>query len=133
MENVKTKIIALVVVATLSFWAGTRVVPDEKIVYKDKIVTEVEDRVRVVTKIKERPDGDKETIIIRDEKTNTTKRAVHEKVVRVDPKWRIGVQYSNPPDPIYGITIERYVLGNLSVGGFIRTNREVGLSLSVSF
>lgn len=88
---------------------------------------------RVVTIIKERPDGSKETQII--EQRRSTAKVL--KLRPVDKKWLIGLSASSGAilggGGTYTLRVERYVLPGLAVGLYGGTNREVGLSLSYSF
>jgi hypothetical protein len=106
-------------------------VPKEKEI---KEVVKYKERVRVVKRIVERPDGTKETTEITDSEKNFLK----DKELKVSYKkdWNIGVGRSiysrNNPDS-YTVMIQRRILGDLHIGVYGRTDLEVGALISYSF
>ena len=107
-----------------------------KVEIKEKVVTEVQERVRVLTRIIERPDGTKETII--DEKRDTDTSIVAEKESRpVAKDWRVGIGASLPEvfttGATYTLTVEKHLFAGIYVGAYGRTDKEYGASLSYSF
>lgn len=98
-----------------------------------KTVTEVQERVRVDTKIVERPDGTKETVIteVRDTESKKSEKRVETKVQK---DWMIGVGMDLfDLDPIYSLTVQRRIFLDLYAGGYYRTDGTLGLSVSYSF
>ncbi len=108
----------------------------KQIEIKEKVVTEVQERVRVVTRIIERPDGTKETII--DEKRDTDTNIISEKESKpATSDWRVGVAASVPDvfttGAAYTLNVERRILGDIYLGGYARTDKEFGVIISYSF
>ena len=136
MKNVKY--IILGVTCLLSFYGGYK--------YADTTVqteireTEVEKilwKERVVTVIKERPDGSKETTVTEDrEKEAETDKA---KVVKISkPKWSATINVGISPvaeraKPVYGLIIHRRIIGDFFFGAYVRSDSEIGASFRYDF
>jgi co-chaperonin GroES (HSP10) len=90
--------------------------------------TKVVTKDRIVTRVIERKDGTKETIIVADHsKVDTSKKA------KVDD-WGVAIGTSlSSKTPVYQVAVDRRILGALSVGGYARTDSEVGAFLRYSF
>lgn len=123
--------VVVAVIAALITWA---LIPD-KVKIEEKLVTEVQERVIVHTRIVERPDGTKETII--EEERNTDSRSESSKVTTSLPDYSVGLSQSingvQGSKPTYGIRIEKRLLGSLSGGIYARSDKEYGVALSYSF
>jgi len=107
-----------------------------KIEIKEKLVTKVQERVIVHTKIVERPDGTKETII--DERRDTDTSQIYDKVTRpAVNQYRVALGASLPlradRDTVYMVEAGRRLFLDLSGGIYVRSDKEVGLTLSWSF
>ena len=106
-----------------------------KIKIEEHLVTEVQERVIVHTRIVERPDGTKETII--EERKDTDTRTESSKVTTGLPVYSVRLsqsisgEYANKT--VYTLGIEKKLLGSLSGGIYGRTDKEYGLALSYSF
>jgi len=94
---------------------------------KQNVVSKVRERVRVDTIIVEQPDGTKITTI---KELRDTERLTITESYR--PNWNVGVS-STITDGIYGLRVERRIIGELYVGGYARTDSELGVSVSYSF
>ena len=107
----------------------------EKIKIEEKTVEVVKERVRVDTRIIERPDGTTETII--SERRDTDTRSETEKLTTGLPVWSVSLSASaysaSRDEPIYGVGVQKRLLGSLSGGIYARTDKEVGVMLSYSF
>lgn len=122
------KYVAVAIVAGLITW---KLLPP-KIEIREKIVTEVQERVRVDTRIIERPDGTTETII--SERRDTDTSVVSERESKpAGTEWIVGLRASGSKEPIYSLSIERSLILGLSAGLYARTDKEVGLAISYSF
>ena len=106
-----------------------------KIKIEEHLVTEVQERVIVHTRIVERPDGTKETII--DEERNTDSRSESSKVTTSLPVYSVRLSQSISGEyaqkTVYTLGIDRKLIGSLSVGVYGRTDKELGATLSYSF
>lgn len=97
---------------------------------KPIIVTEIQERERVRTRIEERPDGSKVTTIDKTVKKDQIKAIPK-------PEWSISVSASRDAllgrGGIYTLTVHRALILGLSVGLYARTDKEIGVSLQYSF
>ena len=83
----------------------------------------------VITK----PSGE---IIKRQIRKITTKRKEKRKIASPKSRnWILGISSSVPYNdtPKYTLKVDRRILGNMYLGGYIRTDKELGLSISLSF
>jgi len=101
---------------------------------KSSTVTKVQERVRVVTRLKERPDGSKETVITEDRNTESGTTTIIE---AKKPMWSISASTAvlslSPRGPIYTIQVDRRLILGAFVGAYGRTDGELGLSLRYEF
>lgn len=97
--------------------------------YKNNTETnETTNKEQIVTRIIERKDGTKETVIVEDRTSKTYNRT---------PKvnnWSVMVG-ENMADkrPIYMVGVDRIILPNISIGAYARSDREYGAYLRYSF
>lgn len=116
--------------AGLTYW----LIP-EKLKIEEKIVTEVQERVIVRTRILERPDGTTETII--DERRESDTRIESEKLTTPVADWSVGLSASISEEyrdeTVYTLSLQKKLLGGLSGGLYARTDKEIGAVLSYSF
>lgn len=101
-------------------------------------VEKVRERVRVVTKIKERPDGSKETVIVEEsQKESESMSKYKEKISRSKRDWFIGLSAASvgeqPGPPTYTLRVDRRILLDGYVGVYGRTDGEFGLGFSYHF
>lgn len=95
-------------------------------------------QVEVGTKevrIIERPDGTKETTIVENYvlEAKGSEYAEVEIIKPVAPRWAIGLSAGLVGSNSYRMSVERRIIGNLYVGGYATTEKEVGLSLTLLF
>lgn len=101
---------------------------------KTKTVTEVQERVRVDTRIVERPDGTKETVIT--ETRDSDLRTSQEKLVLSPSRdWSVGLGVEFPNlQPEYMVQVQRRIALDLYAGLYYRTDdNAVGAIVSYSF
>jgi len=119
----------LIPIAMVVFVVGMKMCPTPK----EKTVDKSHTKERVVTIIKERPDGSKETTIIENRDTKQS----HIETKHSSPKWAIGASVGTSDwrirEPIYGVRVERYIFESVSVGLYGRTNGDFGISGTISF
>jgi len=101
-------------------------------------VEKIIERVRVVTVIKEHPDGSKETTIIEDSETNTDRDSHYKEITTpVDKKWIVslsaGPLRNLALNPTYTLGIQRRIIWGAYMGAYVRTDREIGISLAYNF
>lgn len=127
-----TLCVGLLVGAALTYWLYPRV--EYRQVVKQETV--VRNDVRTVIKTVERPDGTRETV---QETTDNTVRADNrtattEKVLAKN--WLVAAtaaaQLKNL-EPVYGLHVQRRILGPFFVGALANSTGQLGLSLGMEF
>ena len=100
---------------------------------EEKTVTEVKERVITRTRILERPDGTKETII--DEKRDTDSKSLKVTTDGADTAIWLSQSLSGEykGETVYTLGVTKKLLGRLSGGLYGRSDKEVGVILSYSF
>lgn len=89
----------------------------------------IKERVKRVTRIVERPDGTKETIINEETKKDTVK-----KESPVGNEWYVSMGQSMiGGETIYTLHTSRKIIGDLYLGGYGRTDKEYGLIIGYNF
>ena len=130
----KAKLGIITAVCALSFYGGYKyadyvIESSTKTVVKER----VKFRERVVTVIKERPDGTKETTITENRSRDEKKKAKQE-VIQRRSDWHLAASYSVlGKNAIYTLSVQRRVLGNVFMGVYGRTDNEFGVSLGIEF
>lgn len=121
--------LALVVGAALGTWFDARHTIEEKVVYKDRVKTEIREV------IKEGPDGTKvtERVIYKDEKKDTKVSKKESKPVK--PNWGLGVKYDLVPagQPVWTVEIHRRIFSDLYLSGYGRTDGVAGVGVTFFF
>lgn len=133
--NIKTIATYTAIIVILTAVLTYSLIP-KKIEIKEKIVTQIQERVRSHTVIKERPDGTKVTEIITD--TNRDTKVVAERQSKPSNRtWFISaiaasdtLDYKNPT---WGIAVQRSLVLGLYGGLYANNKGSVGLALSYSF
>lgn len=139
--NTRTIVIISILALAGSFALGRYLSPEKtktvtSTVEVEKIVVQT---VHSVTKIIERPDGTKETVIVAntktDSKTNEESQTDSKEVTKSKDKLIIsvlaGMQLPLNGQLIYGAEISKNLLGPLRMGLFAMTDRKVGISLGL--
>lgn len=119
------QIISYLIVGIIGIACGYYLMP------KKEIIKTVEKQVdRVVTVVKS-PDGTVKKVITDKSKINT---GVHEKVNIGRPRYGlsvlVGTDFSNP---VYGLHVNKELLGPITVGVFGLTNKTLGVSIGLNF
>lgn len=141
MQN-KTIAIIVLAVAAVAYSVGRYAQPAKVQIKTEQVVKEVEvvkKDVVIVEKEIKRPDGtiEKERKIV-DKSSETTKKDSESKSdTKISrPDWKVQATAGMAAfrgEMIYGIGIERRILGPIAVGAFGQTNGVVGLSVSLEF
>jgi uncharacterized membrane protein len=145
--NNKIIVVAFIATAALSFFLGKNSVE-----VKETSNTKIEDtkqidkdsHVKVVQTTTKKPDGEETTTTVTTRDTEThiedTKKVdeVISKIVENNrPKLNISLLVSAKPElpliPVYGVSINKEVLGPITVGAFLLTNRTIGASIGLNF
>ncbi len=125
MSKIKTALIALVVGlligGSLAYLKPANV----------KEVVKFKEKTRTVTKVVERPDGTKETTIVKDSEIQHESKRTQSGL----PDWTVlaSTSLNNPGTPVYTLSVYRRILGTLAVGAYARSDRELGVGVSYSF
>jgi type II secretory pathway pseudopilin PulG len=141
----KTQIIIGVILLVVGYGLGRYVQP-AKVVTKTQtvtqVVTQIQEHVHTVTHTVVQPNGIKDITTVTDNnstenKDSDTKSSSSTITTYSKPQWRAqglaGLNLSNVSTPIYGLGVERRILGPIFVGAYGKTNSEAGLSLSLEF
>lgn len=134
------KIIKLVLGALVIFAVGVGVgkfsLPSSK-TQTETSTKESETEREVTDRTITRPDGTKETErIVKDVKKDKKESSNTVAIVNKKPDWKVSglIGYSFKEHvPVYGIDIQRRILGAVSIGAFATTERSVGLSVGYEF
>lgn len=124
-----------IILVTVSFAIGLGV--GYNFISKDTESEKIQENSDVTTIIKERvePDGTTtRTTKIKDKSTKTKETETTKVVTRT--QYKVQVMYGldlNTKIPVYGVGVERRILGNISAGVWGLTNKTVGASLSYEF
>ncbi len=134
-HTMKNILITSAIALLVGFGLGSQIFPSikEKIVEIEKEVI-VKDIV-TVTKVITKHDGTKEEVTTTTDKTKENKQTTNTKTVS-KPDWHTSINAKRKidnPELVYGIQVERRILGEVFVGGSVNTQKEVGLSVGVSF
>ena len=123
----KKTIIVACVIFVLGGVIGYKLAPvpqsETRMVTQDKVVTIIKE----VTK----PDGTTTR-----EETRTEDRQADSSVTVATPSkndWLVGVSYGPGVVPVYGITVQRRVIGNVYVGASASTNGDITANVGVTF
>lgn len=115
-----------------SYFSKTQTVEVEKEVQKSDVVTVVHEIVK--------PDGSKETTSTTTDKSVTNKDAKSSivSVAPPPPNWHVSASYAVEPlsgsyQPIYGLQVERRILGPFSVGVRAQSDKQIGVVVSYEF
>ena len=109
-----------------------------------EVIKEVEvtkKNIVIVTEKTTQKDG---TIVERTRTEDTSVESVakdtktkSETITTNDKQWRVGVRAGKKinlnPEIIYGVSVEKKFIGPVNLGGYVTTDKEVGLSVSLDF
>lgn len=126
MIGKKTKILVPgVLLLVFIAWLSVTTNKDEvSLKTKNKSKTEIIETIK-------KPDGEIITRrIIKKEKNKSS----FKQITQVKKDWFIGVSSTVlSPEPTYSISVDRRIVGDVYIGGYVTTKKEVGISIKVSF
>lgn len=129
--NWKIIVIASLINAALFFGLGAKFGSSTKTEIKEVVVTKTQEKVRTV--IKELPGGEKTTII--ESVSNTFSES--EKLTYPRKDWSVwagaGASTIFRPELTYTVGLDKYLAVGFSLGGYVRTDKELGLYLRYEF
>lgn len=118
------------------FYAKTETIEIEREVIKRDTVTVIKEIVR--------PDGTRETETISTDKSKESKDSKTSVIVAAppQPQWHLSISGAAnlqnsinvlPSSMVYGLQIERRILGPFSIGARIQTDKQIGLVVGYEF
>lgn len=127
----------------VGYGTGRYLQPAKIQIKKEEVIKEVEvikKDIRIVEREITRPDGTKEKERITEDKSQeSTKKEKDTKestlIANKKPDWRVNglAALNNDRNIVYGLHVERRILGPISVGAFGLTDTTVGLSVGIEF
>lgn len=145
MKNLWKYILGAMLLLALGYGIGRHVQPARVEIKREVQLKEVEvikKDVVIVEKEIVRPDGtiEKERTEIDKSKYESEKNFSEKEstlIVGSKPQWKVqastNFKNNNVAGPLYGLGVERRIIGPIFVGGFVNADKQVGLSLSWEF
>lgn len=139
MVNIKTTLILVLATAVISTGITRYLFPRIETQTVDVIHEVIKKDIRTITKIIERPDGTKETIIDETDKSTDKKTEKHTATTYQNKDWQIAgtaeTDYTQLKEAKldYGIHVQRRILGPFYLGAMVNTGKRVGVSLGMEF
>lgn len=136
MENLKTYIIGGVVLLAVGFGIGRYTVPEH---LEEQTSTETDSKKEdtVIVREEKRPDG---TVIKETTKTSKKEESKKEETIKIvenhKPNWKASALAGYNLEagrPVYGAAVDRRILGNIFLGVWGTTDKQVGASVSLEF
>lgn len=134
MNNLKIASVTLLLGVALGAIVAKTYFPEVKEVQTEKEIIKTD--VKVVTRVVERPDGTKETIIESTDKTVKREDKTSSKTNRKQPDYKANVivKYSfEDKKESYGALVETRLAGPLFLGVYGDTEKNVGVSVGLEF
>lgn len=128
----KTNIIIATVAVLIGFGLGTQIFPKIKEKTVEVEVEKVVKDIVTVTKIVTRPDGTKEEVTTVTDKTKENKE-VSKVQIFTKPDWHISANGTVTSNPVYGVQIERRVLGDVFLGAGYNTDNKITINIGMEF
>ena len=139
MENTKKLIVGGLVIFVAGFSAGKFSGPKEKEEQTQADTkTNVSKDISTSTITETRPDGTKIITVKQDTKTNIdTKTDIKEtEKITNQPDWKValGMGYNfNAKQEVYMLSVDKRILGGISVGVFALTDKTLGVNVQIEF
>lgn len=143
----KYKVILIVVSLVTAFAVGRYSAQKPSSKLQESVVTDTnqskdQDTIKKTT-IEKHPDGVETTTIVEETKTNTIrntdqslsldKTVTAPKINTLNISVLGGVDFSEAPKTVYGLSVTKDIIGPVSIGVFGLTNSTVGASIGLSF
>lgn len=94
----------------------------------EKVVKDVQTVIKVVT----RPDGTKEEVTTILDKSRENKESKSVKLIS-KPEWHISANGTVSSNPIYGLQVERRIVGDVFAGVGYNTDNKITVSVGIEF
>ena len=94
----------------------------------EKVVKDVQTVIKVVT----RPDGTKEEVTTILDKSRENKESKSVKLIS-KPEWHISANGTISSNPIYGLQVERRIVGDVFAGVGYNTDNKITVSVGIEF
>lgn len=136
MRSLKVPLLAFVLGAIIS--AATVRYYWPRIAVKTEIKQQIVERnnIRTITKVVEKPTGEKETITEVIDNSTKTANSSQNHVQYKNSEWLLGASIGSKVltiEPIYTLRIDRRIIGPIFAGAYGRTDGELGLSITMEF
>jgi len=131
--DLKNKLAVVVALATLTLgvYLGRTYFPKTQVVEKEVIKKDIQTVVKEIV----RADGTKETVTtIVDNSTESSSRTVQ--APALPKKWKVGATVDKSSilgTPVYGVQIDRRIIGPVFAGIKVNTDKQIGIGISVEF
>ncbi len=131
----RNTIIAIVVALAIGFGIG-KYVGGGNIQQETTKEKEVAIEDTIIVKEEKRPDGTVVKEVTTTKKKETTTKGTSIKIVENKPDWKASALVGYNLDKsamVYGASVDRRILGNIFVGAWGTTDKQVGLSVGMEF
>lgn len=133
-----SKTILVTAVASLAIGAGLdrylRPLPGTQTVEVTRDVVRTD--VRTIVKVVEKPDGTKESITETVDHSVNTNTSSSSSTIYLKPNWLVGATVASKLaklEPVYGVLVQRRIIGPVFAGGSVKTDGEFGLTIGMEF
>lgn len=142
--DTKYKVLIVVAVGVLGYAFGRYAQPAKIQIKTETVIKEVQvEKRNVVTETHEikHTDGTTETVIKVTDLTKvstkeTSDSKTSETITFNKPQWKVQAllaTQTGPVGPLYGVDVERRILGPISAGAWGNTDKKFGASISIEF
>ncbi len=111
--------------------------PETKSVQTEKETATTKKDIITIVKEVTRPDGTKEVVTTTTDKSTEKKNSSSSLVIQTaKPNWLVGATAAaslDRPVPVYGILLQRRILGPAFLGLGLNTNKEATLNVAIEF
>ena len=133
--NLKNSILLVIGAVLLGYGIGRFTTPEKIVTVEKEVVKESREKETTKKEIK-KPDGTVVTVITEKDKTKTESKKESKTNITNRPDWKAGLMYGYSFDdnkPVYGLEIDRRIIGNISLGVWANTQKAAGLVLIYEF
>lgn len=137
--SLKSQVIILAVVIASTVAVTRYYFPRIETQTIDVIKEVIRTDVHTITRVVEKPDGTKETIIDHTDKSVENKDEKHSDTKFASKNWQMSgsasLDYTELTrlEPVYGIQVQRRILGPFYLGALADTSKKIGVSVGMEF
>lgn len=127
-KKIGSYVVVLAIGAALGTWFDTKHTIEEKVVYKDRVRTQIQEVII------ERPDGTKETRRTVDRNEKKDKQVAKKETKPARKNWGVSVKTDLfAPVPAYTLEVHRRIFSDLYISAYGRTDSSVGVGVTFFF